>query len=339
MRERVSNASPFGHGTTVGALFLIALLGSTAALAGVREMERPSRSDSPLPKGIVFPNAKDSATDPVGDTLGTGDPQIDVTSLSAQVIGDDLVIAVVFTGEVSTPTSSAANALDGFIDIDADQDGSTGQVPWVDALTGMNASGLGNEFYVDLFTYDAADGGVDVVDESTGTVAGRANADFNGASLNVTIPLDLLGGDNAVDVAIAVGTVMEIPTDIAPNQGSVASAPGGGNAIALHGGRFTVEVDWRNFEGATGVAKLVSKSDDSMVLYFFDADNWEFLLKVLDGCDFNGHYWVFAAATTNVEYTITVTDTLGSEPPITYGNGLGQPAQPVLDTTAFATCP
>jgi len=339
MRESVLKANRFGHGTAVTAFFLIAiLLTSAAALAGVREFERPLRADSPLPKGIVFPSVKDSAIDPAGDTLGSGTPQLDITSISAQVIGDDLVIAVVFADEISAPTSGEANALDGFIDIDADQDGSTGRVPWVDTLTGMNASGLGNEFYVDLFTYDNADRAVDVVDEATDTVVGRAPASFAAASFTVAIPLDLLGGDNQVDIAVAIGTLTETPTDIAPNQGSVASSPDG-NAIVLHGGRFTVEVDWRNFEGQTGNGKLVSKSDDSMVLYFFDADNWEFLIKVIDGCDFNDHYWVFAAATTNVEYTITVTDTLGNEPPITYDNELGQPAKPVLDTTAFATCP
>lgn len=32
-------------------------------------------------------------------------------------------------------------------------------------------------------------------------------------------------------------------------------------------------------------------------------------MKVLDGCSINNRYWVFPAAATNVEYTLTVTDT------------------------------
>ena len=77
---------------------------------------------------------------------------------------------------------------------------------------------------------------------------------------------------------------------------------------------------------------------DSGIFYFFNADNWELLLKILDGCSFTGNYWVFFAATTNVEFTITVTDIqAGAEK--TYFNALGNPANAVTDTSAFATCP
>ena len=32
------------------------------------------------------------------------------------------------------------------------------------------------------------------------------------------------------------------------------------------------------------------------------------LIKVLDGCTVNNRFWVFAAATTNFEYRLRVTD-------------------------------
>ena len=62
------------------------------------------------------------------------------------------------------------------------------------------------------------------------------------------------------------------------------------------------------------------------------------MLSELDGCDFNGHFWVFAGPATDVEYTFTVTDsaTGGSR---TYGGDLGTASSAVIDTTAFATCP
>ena len=54
---------------------------------------------------------------------------------------------------------------------------------------------------------------------------------------------------------------------------------------------------------------------------------------------FSDEFWVFAcAATTNVEYTLTVTDTVTGSVR-TYENDLGQAAQAVTDTDAFATCP
>ena len=63
----------------------------------------------------------------------------------------------------------------------------------------------------------------------------------------------------------------------------------------------------------------------------------EVLVKVLDACVFS-RYWVFSAATTNVEYTLTVTDTKNGAIK-TYHNNQGVSAAAVTDTNAFATCP
>ncbi len=56
---------------------------------------------------------------------------------------------------------------------------------------------------------------------------------------------------------------------------------------------------------------------------------------------FSEQFWVFCAATTNVEFTIVVTDTAtnSSGQLVEYFNPLGQAAQAITDTEAFATCP
>ena len=114
--------------------------------------------------------------------------------------------------------------------------------------------------------------------------------------------------------------------------------------VCLRQGRFQVEVDWMDFEAATGNAQVVPESltvpgiEDSALLYFFQPANWEMLIKIIDGCNFNDRYWVFAAATTNVAYNIKVTDTTtGVER--TFENPLGTSADAITDTLAFATCP
>ncbi len=110
-------------------------------------------------------------------------------------------------------------------------------------------------------------------------------------------------------------------------------------SLCLNQGRFRVEVVWRDFEGGTGPGRPVPISvEDSGLLYFFDPDNWEMLIKVLDGCAINNRYWVFAAATTDVEYTLTVTDTTDGEH-VEYFNTLGNASPAITDTEAFATCP
>ena len=106
-------------------------------------------------------------------------------------------------------------------------------------------------------------------------------------------------------------------------------------------GRFKVQVEWTDFEGNSGLAKTVDLGlRDSGLFYFFAEDNIEMLLKVLNACvdALDNKFWVFYAATTNVEFTVTVTDTQ-EEVDKTYTNPLGNPAEPVLDTRAFDTCP
>lgn len=121
---------------------------------------------------------------------------------------------------------------------------------------------------------------------------------------------------------------------------AAASLPcsAGATTLCLAGDRFAVEVSWRDFQGGTGSGHSVDvNSDDSGIFWFFTADNWEMLVKVLDGCRVNGRYWVFAAATTNVEYTLRVTDT-ASGAAKSYVNPLGVAAPALTDTGAFATC-
>jgi hypothetical protein len=113
--------------------------------------------------------------------------------------------------------------------------------------------------------------------------------------------------------------------------------------MCLLGGRFKVEVAFETGPPAnqSGPAQVVPLGSDSTgMLYFFNADNWEMLIKVLDACSLNNRFWVFFAATTNVGFTVTVTDTDAENPTSkTYSNNVGVAALPVQDTGAFATCP
>ncbi|MEM1249305.1 MAG: hypothetical protein AAGK22_23210 [Acidobacteriota bacterium] len=111
------------------------------------------------------------------------------------------------------------------------------------------------------------------------------------------------------------------------------------DALCLTRGRFRVEVEWTDFQGGSGVGSVVPlDSSDSGLFWFFDADNWEMLVKVIDGCALNQRFWVFAAATTNVEYLLRVTDT-DTNTVREYRNPLGRAAPATTDTDAFATCP
>ncbi|MCP4657576.1 MAG: hypothetical protein GY856_19395 [bacterium] len=131
----------------------------------------------------------------------------------------------------------------------------------------------------------------------------------------------------------------EVVEPARPDDGGTEPCTSGATAMCLNQERFQVGITWRDFEGNTGSGRVVPVgSDDSGLFWFFDSDNWELLVKVLDGCAVNDRYWVFAAATTNVAYTLTVTD---SETGLVmrYSNPLGVSAPAITDATAFATCP
>ena len=125
----------------------------------------------------------------------------------------------------------------------------------------------------------------------------------------------------------------------AATDGSPSVCVEDAHTLCLRGGRFQVRVDWETSNGSTGQASVVPvDSDDSGLLWFFGPDNWEMLIKVLNGCEVTNHYWVFFAATTNVEFTVTVTDTQNGRVK-TYTNPQGISADAVTDTGAFPTCP
>jgi len=101
-----------------------------------------------------------------------------------------------------------------------------------------------------------------------------------------------------------------------------------GQGLCLNGGRFLVEVDWRNHHAGpgdpvSGVGVPVPGSDLSGYFWFFKPDNVELIVKVLDGSTANGFYWTFYGALSDVEYWITVTD-LATLERRTYRNPPGQ---------------
>ncbi len=110
-------------------------------------------------------------------------------------------------------------------------------------------------------------------------------------------------------------------------------------SLYLHQGRFKAEVNWKTFGGKTGQGRVGSPAaDGSGVFWFLSPQNWEMLVKVTDGCASDNHFWVQAAATTDLAYTLTVTDTRTGRT-ARYRNRLGRRARPVIDKTTFDTCP
>ena len=133
--------------------------------------------------------------------------------------------------------------------------------------------------------------------------------------------------------------VKVIRPPFAPEGDTPSDPPGtcvaGVETLCLQDFRYSVAVEWRTSDGESGTGRAVQGgTDDSGLFTFFNPDNWEILIKVLDGCAANGHVWVYGASTTDLGYTITVTDTATGDVR-RYSNEAGRPAQAITDGTAF----
>jgi hypothetical protein len=109
--------------------------------------------------------------------------------------------------------------------------------------------------------------------------------------------------------------------------------------LCLNGDRFEVRTNWRTPGGSTGEGQGIELTHDTGYFWFFNPNNVETVIKVLDACSQpSPSFWVFAAGLTNIEVMVTVTDSATGEVR-SYDNPIQTPFEPIQDTDAFATCP
>ncbi|MCP4657365.1 MAG: hypothetical protein GY856_18290, partial [bacterium] len=181
-----------------------------------------------------------------------------------------------------------------------------------------------------------------VTDAVTGFTREYVNPAGRFASVGDVEALPVGGGGSAVAASPATDELFSAfiaelrAVAGAPEKGVVVpskACTGGATSLCLQDERFRIEVDWRDFEGHTGSGQAVPLTPDTGYFWFFDDTNVELIIKVLDGTAINGRYWVFYGALSNVEYTITVTDTVTQATKV-YTNPLGRFAS-VGDIRAF----
>jgi len=83
--------------------------------------------------------------------------------------------------------------------------------------------------------------------------------------------------------------------------------------LVLQSSRFSVGVTWSHPDGRPGgSAQAVRVTDNSGYFWFFDSGDLEVTVKMLDAAPINGRFWLFAASMTNVPFTLTIADSLGT---------------------------
>ncbi|HEV7515753.1 MAG TPA: M12 family metallo-peptidase, partial [Thermoanaerobaculia bacterium] len=144
-----------------------------------------------------------------------------------------------------------------------------------------------------------------VADTKTGNVNTYSNTKGNcGAIDQAAFASSTAGAPSAPKAVSRLGSAASFGAAAA----SGSCRPGAGT-LCLGGGRFAVSVDWANAgNGTRGQGSAVPLSPVTGAFYFTDASNLELLTKVLD---FGDRIDFFYGTLSDLEYTLTVQDTLG----------------------------
>lgn len=145
-------------------------------------------------------------------------------------------------------------------------------------------------------------------------------------------PFETLTGELSVARALAESP-LAAATAIEPEPQPAGNCVPSNTALCVQGGRFKVEVTWNTIAGQTGPGRAQALTSETGTFWFFSPNNIELVVKVLDGNAINGYWWVFYGALSDVDYTITVTDTVTGVPR-EYHNRQGRMAS-VGDIEAF----
>ena len=131
------------------------------------------------------------------------------------------------------------------------------------------------------------------------------------ASVNSAEPARKAGVDLIPMNAVSI----ELPGLALAQDGAGTCEPGPGR-LCLHDGRFSVEVEFADpnaneWKAGQVVSSLTTK--ETGFFWFFSPTNVELAAKVLDGRALTGKYWFLYGGLSDVEYTITLTDTVTGE--------------------------
>jgi plastocyanin len=219
----------------------------------------------------------------------------------------------------------------------------------------VDGRGFNGMFWVFYGALSNVQYSIAVTDTTTGTVRTYANPFGSLASVADTAAFDGgtngLNGDEGLNAANRISDVEGAGSSSGRDSGSdlrpstldlrpSESAPcvPGDSTLCLNGGRFKVEVGWKvASQGTSGPGRAVLLTGDTGEFWFFSANNIELVIKVVDGTAFNGQFWVFYGALSNVEYKIEVTDTVTGYSK-TFVNAAGNLAS-VSDTSGFNSTP
>lgn len=193
------------------------------------------------------------------------------------------------------------------------------------SLLGRGISFPDKTFYA-VIQWDGQTNSFVCADESLGTTPRTGHASSDGGATWTDLRASFSGFR-------ALGIRVDPIREVAPPPTCVADR----TSMCLAGGRFKVQASYITPQGDQGPGFATPLTDETGYFWFFARTNVEAVIKILNGCPVNDRFWVFAGGLTNVQVSLTVTDTHTGATK-TYTNPQGTPFAPIQDTAAFATC-
>lgn len=159
------------------------------------------------------------------DTFGAGGPLLDIDTITAEIVGDDLRFTIAFHGPISAPSTALPNSIFGGLEIDLDDDLLTGFPPIQNQFDPpFNALDIGVDLIVDFIQEMDTPGEFAVLSTSS-PVFELIPATFGLDEVTFDIPLSTLGGDTTFSYAMILGSPAQ-PTDAIDTVGVVDLAAG-----------------------------------------------------------------------------------------------------------------
>jgi hypothetical protein len=194
----------------------------------------------------------------------------------------------------------------------------------------LDARPLNGHFWVFYGALSNVQYTMSVTDTQTGSVKTYSNPSGRFASVGDTEAFAAAGQASPRSAALEQ---TKIQSELVVGKAS-STCVSTETSLCLNGGRFRAEVNWKDFDGNTGVGKAVALTSDTGYFWFFNSSNVELVVKALDARGLNGRFWIFYGALSNVEYEMTLTDTLTGNVN-TYSNPSGRFAS-AGDTDGFS---
>jgi hypothetical protein len=167
---------------------------------------------------------------------------VDLTGLTLAHLPDAVAVMLDFSRDVDSPATGDPSAPIALVDLDLDQNFSTGSSAMADEYRQDGRStGLGVDARINLAAL-GDDGRVSVTD-GLGRETGRVTPTYAGKRITVQVPTTMLANDDGYVNAAAIAGIDGAPSDIVPQVGHLELAAPKPNAERTRRSDLTASLD------------------------------------------------------------------------------------------------